>query len=798
MKRFTAFDWLLIGISLPILLLGVALSVVHGVRGDFVFPPFLVSSAPAPDAPPVVRQVFPSPSEPVTSLTVGDKIWRLDGADLRGVSTAGVALRWSAVARTGARTLLLTREHGGERSEVQVPLVPGSIFPSVPWWVPLWVAIACGVTAVLLLVRAPHWRLVRRGYLTCAIMAFAFTPYFCVPIMPRTAIMTLVVALPLNAGLVLWTTCELIPGARLWGPLQAVLTCVFALILSASFAAIFWLPDSGLGAVLIRSGDWVAIAFFIAILAALTLGYWRSDPLGRRQIKWIVYGFYVGCLPMVVFYTVYSFGVWREWVSVVAAVSMMALVACPFGLLIAIAFYHFLDIDRLFGATLAYSLLAIVGLAIMLGVMPSAGRAFSDALGLDPTSGQLVLSVGLATVLVPSQRVVRPRIDQLLFPERVTLQRGFQQLLADLSRSAGMQDLALLVVDRLDALLRPSAAILYVRSGDVFTPLVVRGRAAPPAFAAGSSLIATLQESTAPFAADRWRERRTTSLTPFERAALETLDVAVLMPIRRGTDLIGFSCLGPKRSGDIYTATDLALLGAVTATLSDRLLAVDAAAVAEQARAMQGALRRFVPSAVAERIVSGQDLSAGEREVTVLFVDIRGYTGFSEPRAAQEIFRTVNRYTEAVSAIVQARGGVVVEFHGDGMLAVFGAPEMLPMKERAAVEAAREIVNAVAELSASRDGDGARLSVGVGIATGAAFVGNIESADRAIWTALGNPVNLAARLQSMTRELEAAVAIDDLTFRRAGPTCTDFVCYSDRVIRGRTATETVHALPLSA
>jgi hypothetical protein len=50
----------------------------------------------------------------------------------------------------------------------------------------------------------------------------------------------------------------------------------------------------------------------------------------------------------------------------------------------------------------------------------------------------------------------------------------------------------------------------------------------------------------------------------------------------------------------------------------------------------------------------------------------------------------------------------------------------------------------------------------------------------------------------MTRGLEAAVAIDDLTFRRAGPTCTDFVCYSDRVIRGRTATETVHALPLSA
>jgi class 3 adenylate cyclase len=85
----------------------------------------------------------------------------------------------------------------------------------------------------------------------------------------------------------------------------------------------------------------------------------------------------------------------------------------------------------------------------------------------------------------------------------------------------------------------------------------------------------------------------------------------------------------------------------------------------------------------------------------------------------------------------------------------------------------------------------------VGIGTGPAFVGNIQSFDRFIWTVIGDTVNLAARLQSMTRELEPAVAIDDTTFRRAGrETCAAFVRHADLSIRGRAQPETVHALPL--
>ena len=162
-----------------------------------------------------------------------------------------------------------------------------------------------------------------------------------------------------------------------------------------------------------------------------------------------------------------------------------------------------------------------------------------------------------------------------------------------------------------------------------------------------------------------------------------------------------------------------------------------------------------------------------------------------------EIFSTVNRYTETVSQIVQKHGGSVVEFNGDGMMAVCGAPRELAHKERAAVEAGRQIVEAVGALTVKNaQGGQTKLSVGVGIATGDAFVGNIQAVDRMIWTVIGNPPNLAARLQSLTRDLGAALVIDRTTWERAQPAATSFEKRPDVAIRGRRATQDLYVLPM--
>ena len=131
------------------------------------------------------------------------------------------------------------------------------------------------------------------------------------------------------------------------------------------------------------------------------------------------------------------------------------------------------------------------------------------------------------------------------------------------------------------------------------------------------------------------------------------------------------------------------------------------------------------------------------------------------------------------------------------MMAVFGAPRELAHKERAAVEAGREIVEAVGALPVeARQGGDTKLAVGVGIATGEAFVGNIQAVDRMIWSAIGNTTNLAARLQSLTRDLDASLVIDGETWVRAQPAAADFEKRSDVPIRGRRETQDVYALPL--
>jgi hypothetical protein len=288
----------------------------------------------------------------------------------------------------------------------------------------------------------------------------------------------------------------------------------------------------------------------------------------------------------------------------------------------------------------------------------------------------------------------------VFFKERYALNQGVAELLPTLSASAGARELTERAGAGLHGLLRPEVCVVYSAGEQSYAPVFVEGRAVPPAFEADNLLIGTLRGRRAPLSfSDVGRRPDEAPLGPFDRGALETLQAEVVVPVRQDDALAAFLCLGPKRSGDVYTSTDLSLLATVAEKVSTELRRFDQDDVIREAQAMQESLRRYVPGAVAEQLASGAEMASGEREVSVLFVDIRGYTSFAESRRAEEIFSTVNRYTETVSQIVEKHAGSVVEFNGDGMMAVFGAPRELAHKERAAVEAGREIVEAVGALS---------------------------------------------------------------------------------------------------
>jgi class 3 adenylate cyclase len=553
------------------------------------------------------------------------------------------------------------------------------------------------------------------------------------------------------------------PGRELgWVRLLGCLTIVRGpLAASAAYGALMSPVHLGLP---LMSG--VTTLHMGGIVGVLTFSYLRSDALGRRQLRWTLLGVWLAALPALFILPVTVLDA-KHIPLLFGALAAFAIV--PVFLVISILRYNWFDVDRLLSATASYNLLGMLLLGVGLVVAPRVGNAASGLLGVEAETGQTLTAFLLAVALVPAQRGLRPRLERLFFPERRAVEEGATQLRGALAVAGQPRALTETLGSGLQALYRTESLAIYAPQQDGFGVVFARGRAVPPAMDAAAPLIPTLAKRARPLAID---DKEGEALTPIDRALLETL---------------------AARSGDVYTSTDLGLLAGIADKAGAELRGFDQERRLREAKEMQESLRRYVPGAVAEQLTSGRDLRSRECEVSVLFVDIRGYTAWSEERGAADVFSRLNRYTEAVSEVVTRFGGSVVEFNGDGMMAVFGAPEEIPEKERAAVFAARELCAAVPALDAEGE-----LSVGVGVATGPAFVGAIRAVDRLIWSAIGNTTNLAARLQSLTRELDAAVVIDAATWGGAASVASDFVRLDDLEVRGRSARMTVFRLPLAA
>src|SRR5262249_41937602 len=143
--------------------------------------------------------------------------------------------------------------------------------------------------------------------------------------------------------------------------------------------------------------------------------------VGRRRLKWVVYGFYIGTVPVLAADVVAVAAPPLWWLH---QVSMIAVVLTPICIFAAIVRCNLFDIDRLISTTATYTLLSVLFLTGLLAVTPKLSQAVSMATGFDPTAGQTLFSFLLASLIVPSQRYLHPRIERLLFAERYALEQG--------------------------------------------------------------------------------------------------------------------------------------------------------------------------------------------------------------------------------------------------------------------------------------------------------------------------------------------------------------------------------------
>jgi adenylate cyclase len=173
-------------------------------------------------------------------------------------------------------------------------------------------------------------------------------------------------------------------------------------------------------------------------------------------------------------------------------------------------------------------------------------------------------------------------------------------------------------------------------------------------------------------------------------------------------------------------------------------------------------------------------------ECSVLFVDIRRFTALAEVLPPARLIGTLNRYFERMLVEVESEGGIVNKFGGDSLLAVFGSP-LNPMGDHAqhAVRAALRMREALAEFNREQAASELpQLRVGFGLATGELVAGNVGSQRKLEYTVIGDPVNLAARLQELTTSLGTEILVSDRTAELARGVAT-FRSLGEIEVRGR-------------
>jgi len=176
-------------------------------------------------------------------------------------------------------------------------------------------------------------------------------------------------------------------------------------------------------------------------------------------------------------------------------------------------------------------------------------------------------------------------------------------------------------------------------------------------------------------------------------------------------------------------------------------------------------LHTFATREIAEELMAnGFNLGGTRMDATILFADIRSFTTYAEHNDAEDVLETLNDYFAAMFEPISSHGGIVNQILGDGLMALFGTINRKGDHREQAVLTAIDMLMVLKSLNQKRAAEGkAEINIGIGIASGKVMVGYAGTQHRATYTCVGDAVNLAARIESYTREINKPIIIDSYT-----------------------------------
>jgi len=201
---------------------------------------------------------------------------------------------------------------------------------------------------------------------------------------------------------------------------------------------------------------------------------------------------------------------------------------------------------------------------------------------------------------------------------------------------------------------------------------------------------------------------------------------------------------------------------------------------------------RFVPADVVDQVVAsaGEDLRLGgvQRDCTILFSDLRGFTSFSESQSPEHVIAVVNYYLNEMTEAILAAGGTLISYMGDGIMAAFGAPLEQDDHADRALTAAREMIGARLEHFndwLAEQGHDSGFAMGVGLNSGPVMAGNVGSEQRVEYTTIGDTTNTASRLEGMTKGSGHMLFVADTTRERMKQAPDSLILFGELEVRGR-------------
>ncbi len=242
--------------------------------------------------------------------------------------------------------------------------------------------------------------------------------------------------------------------------------------------------------------------------------------------------------------------------------------------------------------------------------------------------------------------------------------------------------------------------------------------------------------------------------------------------------------------GIIFVLSGL-LAGLVAREIRRRMI-VTIQTMDEKNRAIEMFGKHVSPKVADALLKSGGEFAGEQKFICVMFLDIRNFTSFSERTAPKDVVAFLDTLFEPLVEIVNRHGGIVNKFLGDGFMAVFGAPVSEGQPCRDAISAAIDIVAEVDKMVADKKIP--PTNVGIGLHAGEAITGTIGAQSRKEYTVIGDTVNLASRIEQLTKKFGAKILVSDAVWNNAGKLDVAAEALEKTEVKGREAPVQVYKI----